>query len=75
MEDTGRLEFTRLWEGRRKTGRGIMGLEEWEQESRGERGSAGLGNESRGSQRPQLNIPLCNLMTNRYRVESNFTEP
>lgn len=75
MEDAGRLRFTCTWEGRRKTGRDMMGLKEWEQESQGEKGSAGLGNESRGSQRRLLNIPPCEVISSGYRVESNFTEP
>lgn len=36
MEDAGRPEvFTCTWEGRRRTGRDVMGLKEWEQESHG----------------------------------------
>lgn len=46
MEDAGKLRFTHTWERWRKTGRDVMGLKEWEQESQGEKGSVGLGNQS-----------------------------
>lgn len=51
VEDAGRLRFTCTWERLRKTGRDVMGLKEWEQESQGEKGSVGLGSQSRVSQR------------------------
>lgn len=46
MEDAGRIRFTCTWEGQRKTGRDVMGLKEWEQESQGERESVGLEREA-----------------------------
>lgn len=46
MEDAGRQRFTHMWEGQRKAGMDVMGLKEWEQESQGEKGSVGLGNQS-----------------------------
>lgn len=62
MEDAGRIRFTCTWERWRKTGRDVMGLKEWEQESQGEKGSVGLGNQSRVSQRLLLNFPPCALI-------------
>ncbi len=40
-----------------ETDRDVMRLKEWEQESRGEKGSVGLGDQSRLSQRLLLCIP------------------
>lgn len=41
----------------------MLGLEEWEQESQGEKGSGGLGNLSSVSHRQLLNIPLFEVMS------------
>lgn len=57
MEDAGRLRFTCSWERQGKTDRDVMELKEWEQESRGEKGSVRLGNQRRLSQQLLLNIP------------------
>ena len=75
MEDAGRERFTCTWEGQRKTSRDLMRLKDQEQQTRGEKGSVGLGNGSIGSRMLLLNISLCEVMTIRYRVKSSFTEP
>lgn len=54
MEGAGRLRFNMyVGDGERR----VMGLQEWEQESQGEKGSVWLGNQSKVSQRLLLNIP------------------
>lgn len=63
------------WEGRREMGQGCDGTRGVGAGVAGRERKCGVWEiESRGSQGLQLHIPLYKVLTNGYRVESNFTQ-